>query len=32
MVTGRQKNLHEQKQMHEIQNPVITIPDSILVK
>ncbi|AXW63658.1 hypothetical protein CJO94_17495 (plasmid) [Ralstonia solanacearum] len=32
LVTGRQKHLHEQKQMHEIQNPVITIPDSILVK
>lgn len=32
MVTGRQKNLHEQNQMHEIQNPVVTIPDNILAK
>lgn len=30
MVTGRQKHLHETAKQHEIQNPVITIPDSIL--
>ncbi|QUP56262.1 hypothetical protein GO998_21415 (plasmid) [Ralstonia syzygii] len=30
MVTGRQKHLHSTEQRHEIQNPVITIPDNIL--
>ncbi|MDB0544123.1 hypothetical protein LBW62_23005 [Ralstonia solanacearum] len=30
MVTGRQKHLHDTAKQHEIQNPVITIPDSIL--
>ncbi|WP_197539747.1 hypothetical protein [Ralstonia solanacearum] len=30
MVTGRQKHLHDTAKQHEIQNPVITIPDRIL--
>lgn len=30
MVTGRQKKLHQSDKKHEIQNPVITIPDNIL--
>lgn len=32
MVTGRQKSLHDTHKRHEIQNPVITIPDNILKK
>lgn len=32
MVTGRQKHLHSTEKRHEIQNPVITIPDNILLK
>lgn len=34
MVTGRQKHLHEKKQghKHEIQKPLITLPDNILMK
>lgn len=34
MVTGRQKHLHEAKQghQHEIQKPLITLPDNILEK
>jgi hypothetical protein len=34
MVSGRQKHLHEKKQghQHEIQKPLITLPDSILEK
>lgn len=32
MVTGRQKSLHDTHKRHEIQNPVITIPDNILAK
>jgi len=32
MVTGRQKHLHDTAKKHEIQNPVITIPDNILAQ
>jgi hypothetical protein len=34
MITGRQKHLHEKKQRHkhEIQSPLITLPDNILVE
>ena len=32
MVTGRQKHLHDTAKKHEIQNPVVTIPDNILAQ